>query len=57
MRGDCSVTRPKHKPPCGVAVDGLVEGYSREGEVDEPGASVGKDVEKCGDNRGSNKVR
>ena len=29
---------------------------SNEGVVDEPGASVGNGVDKCGDNCGSNKV-
>ena len=48
----CSASRPKHNPPCRVAVDGLIDG-----EVDEPSASVGEDVEKCGDNCGSSKVR
>ena len=43
--------------PCGVAVDELIDGFHSEGEVVEPGASVRKDVEKCGENCGSNKVR
>ena len=38
-------------------MDGLIDGFSSEGEVDEPRARVGKDVEKCDDNCGSNKVR
>ena len=31
--------------------DGLIDGYNKR-EVDESGASVGKDMEKCGDNCG-----
>ena len=38
-------------------MDGLIDGYNNEGEVDEPGARVGKDVERCGDNSGLSKVR
>ena len=37
-------------PPCTMAVDGHIEGYDNEGEVDEPSASVGSGAEKCGDN-------
>ena len=40
-RGDCSASRPNNN----------------EGEVVGLGASVGKGVEKCGDNCGSSKVR
>ena len=47
MRGDCSASRPKHHPPCGMAVDGLAEGYNNERKVDEPSASVRNGVEKC----------
>ena len=57
VRGDCSASRPKHNPPCRVAVDGLIDEKNSEGEVDEPGASLGEDVEKSGDNRGSSKMR
>ena len=56
-RRDCAASRPKHNPPCGGAVDGHTEGYNNEGEVDEPGASEGIGVEKCGDNCGSSKVQ
>ena len=42
-----------HDPPCRVAVDGLIEGYNSEAEVDEPGASAEKDVEKDEENCGS----
>ena len=57
MRGDCSASRPKHNPPCRVAVDGHIEGYNNEREVDDPSASVGNGKEKRGDNCGSSKVR
>ena len=40
--GDCSASRPKHNPPCRVAVDGHIEGYNNEEEVGEPSASAGK---------------
>ena len=40
-----------------VAVDRLIDGFYSEGEAAEPGASVGKDVEKCVGNCGSSKVR
>ena len=33
-------------------MDGHIDGNDSGGEVDEPGASVGKDVEKCEDNCG-----
>ena len=33
------------------------EAFYNVGEEDEPGASVGHGVEKCGDNCGSSKVR
>ena len=46
MREDCSASRPKQNLPCRVAVDGLIDGYNSEGEVDEPGAGVEKVVEK-----------
>ena len=39
---DCSANLPEHNPPCTVAVDGLAEGQSNEGVVDEPNASVEK---------------
>ena len=54
---DCSASRPKHNPPCRVALDGLAEKWSNEEVVDQPGASVGNGVEKCGDNCESSKVR
>ena len=38
-------------------MEGLAEGYDNEGEVDEPSASVGNGVEKCGDNCGPSKAR
>ena len=41
---DCSASRPKQNPPGRGAVDGLIDGYSSEGEADEPSASVRKDV-------------
>ena len=56
-RRDCSDNRPKHNPPCRVAVDGDMDGYNREGEVDEPGAGVEKDVEEGEENGESSKVR
>ena len=54
---ECSASRPKHNPPCRVAVDGLIDGCNSEGEVDEPGAGVEKDVQKCEENGVSSKVR
>ena len=39
---DCSANLPEHNPPCTVAVDGLAEGQSNEGVVDEPNASAEK---------------
>ena len=56
VRRNFSASRPKHNPPCVVAGDGLTDGYNSKGEVDEPGANVGKDVEKCEDNCGSSMV-
>ena len=56
-REDCSASRPKHDPPCRVAVDGHIEGYNNEREVYEPSASVGNGVENCGENCVSSKVR
>ena len=50
VRGDCSASRPKQNPPCRGAVDGRAEGDSEKKVVDEPVASVGNGVEKCGDN-------
>ena len=52
MREDGAVSRPKHNPPCRVAVDGLIDGYNSEGQADEPGAGVEKDVEKDEENSG-----
>ena len=57
MRRDCSANQPKHNTPCRVAVDGLIDGYNSEGEVDEPRAGVGKNVEKGEENGVSSKVR
>ena len=57
VRGDCPASRPKHNPPCRGAVDGLIDKFNSEGDVDEQGASVRKDVEKCGGICGSSKVR
>ena len=56
VRRDCSASRPKLNPPCRVAVDGLIDGYNSEGEVDEPCAGV-KKVVKEGEEKGvSSKV-
>ena len=38
-------------------MDGLIDGYSNEGEVDEPGAGVEKEVEKGEEDGVSSKVR
>ena len=46
VRGDCSASRLKHNPPCAVAVDGLIDGFCSEGEVDEPGAGAEKGEER-----------
>ena len=54
---ETSNRRPKHNPPCTVAVDGHAEGNNNEGEVDDPSANVGNGEQKCGDNCGSSKVR
>ena len=42
--------------PCRVAVDGLAEGWSSEGEVVGPGASVGNGVENGKEKGASSKV-
>ena len=44
VRGDCSANRPKLTPPCEVAVDGHIDGFNSEREVDEPSAGAEKDV-------------
>ena len=46
--GDCSASRPKHDPPCRVAVDGHIDGYKNERGVDEPGAGAEKRLEEKG---------
>ena len=40
VRGGCSVSRPRRNPPCRVAVDGLIDKFLSEGEVDESGGGV-----------------
>ena len=37
-------------------MDGLIDGYNSEGELDEPGASVGKDVAKTEEDGVSSKA-
>ena len=53
---DYSASRPKHDPPCRVAVGGHIDGKNNERGVDEPGAGVDKGIEKGEDKSGSSKV-
>ena len=41
LEGDCSARRPKHNPPCRVAVGGLANGSRSKGEFVGLLASVG----------------